>query len=401
MKISKPELILQNDKLFYRVNVHFCEKNETLWFSLNKEYADLVSDRSDAPLVALLIPAMLHGEDIIIEGTISEKIFFNLSGPYQEVLKIIIPTLHLIKIIPSEVQPAHQMGDGVVMGFSAGIDSFCALMDHYYSDVPKGFRVTHLLFNNVGSHYGPDEKTRKRRFLQRYNRIKPTAERIGLSFIAIDSNLDSFYQEIGFLITHTPRNVAIALLLQSGFKRFYYASAYHYSNVFIGPSEEIAHSDLITLPLLSTEALDMISTGSQYTRVEKTLKVAKIQESYNSLDVCTREYTQNLNCSSCPKCKRTILTLEIAGLLEYYRGVFNINTYKKIRNLYIAEVLRSKDPFLQEIASLIKSRDFKIPLSSRFYSYTRLFFIANQTQEKSRLLFNISQKLKSKFLRSQ
>ncbi len=312
-------------------------------------------------------------------------------------LKLILPSLHLITIIPSDVQPALSRGEGVATGFSAGIDSFCVLADHHYADVPKGFKITHLLFNNVGSH-GPDEKKSRSLFHKRYNRIKPITERIGLPFIAIDSNMDSFYHGLDFQITHTPRNASIALLLQKGFKRFLYASAYHYSNTYIGPRNAMGYSDNVTLPLLSTETLDLISSGSQYTRIEKTLKVATIEDSYRSLDVCTEEEHLMINCSSCFKCKRTMLTLEIAGSLERYASVFNINTYKKLRDIYIEEVLRSKDPLLQEIVSFIKISGYKLPLSSRLYARTTLFFIVVQTKHIVKMPIKIARKIRRKYL---
>ena len=198
MIISNPDIIVKNGYLNYQVQVQFCGKTEILWYKLEEGYEDLVSDRSDAPLVALLIPAMSQGEDIKIEGTVSEKLIYNLSGPYQTVLKLIIPSLHCVKIIPSDVRPAHSTGQGVAMGFSGGIDSFSVLADHHNSNVTDGFRVTHLLFNNVGSH-GDDEKKSKRLFHRRYNRLKPLTEQMGLPFIAIDSNINSFYQDFTFV----------------------------------------------------------------------------------------------------------------------------------------------------------------------------------------------------------
>jgi len=394
MIINKPELTHRNGYIQYCVQVRFLGERKALWYRLSEEYADLVSDRSDAPLVALLIPAMLRGEDIHLEGTISEKLFYNLSGPFQKVLKLIIPSLHFITIIPSEVQPALSRGEGVATGFSAGIDSFCVLADHHYADVPKGFKITHLFFNNVGSH-GPGENGNRRLFQKRYARIRPTTEKIGLPFIAIDTNMDSFYQGLDFQLTHTLRNASVALLLQRGIKRFLYASAYHYPNVFIGPSYEMAYSDTITLPLLSTETLDLISAGSEYTRVEKTLKVAKIADSYQTLDVCTEEDARTkINCSTCFKCKRTMLTLEIVGELDQYRDVFDLDTYWRIRELYIAEVLCSKDPLLREIASFIKISGFKVPLSSRLYAYTRLFLIAKRIKRVIRMPYKMARKIR-------
>src|SRR4028118_737543 len=203
MKISKPELAKQ-DNFQYRVRVSFSEGTETLWYSLGEEYADLVSDRSDAPLVALLIRAMACGEDIHLDGTISERLYYNLSRSYQHVLRAVIPSLRLINIYPDNVQPATQRASGVATGFSGGIDSFSVLADHHYTDVPTGFRLTHLLYNNVGSH----EKGGSRLFRERYEHIRPTAERIGLPFIAVDTNVSAFYSGFKFQQTHTPRNAS-------------------------------------------------------------------------------------------------------------------------------------------------------------------------------------------------
>jgi hypothetical protein len=370
MIIRTPELIVENGTCMYSVRVDRSGGVQTLWFCLDEKYSRLVSERSDAALAALLIPAMSKGEDIFIEGTVSEKLYFNLSGPYQAVIKQIIPSLAPVRIIPSEIHPANITGNGIALGFSGGIDSFCALADHFFTKVPPGFRITHLLFNNVGSHE-PGETGRKL-FQKRYERLHPVTDRMGLPLISIDSNMDTFYDTLDFQQTHTQRNASVALLLQQGIRRFYYASGYHYSDIFIGASPDMGYSDPVTLPLLSTESLDLISTGSQYTRVEKTLKVAQIDESYQSLDVCVDgTIRRNANCSRCYKCKRTMLTLDIAGFLDRYAEVFDIGTYRQVREKYIAEVLCSKNPYMREISDFMKRTGYPVPLRSRIYRYAR------------------------------
>lgn len=374
MIISKPELFFKNGYLICQVQVQFCGKTDILWYSIKEEFADMVSDRSDAFLVALLIPAMSQGEDIKIEGTVSEKLFYNISGPYQTILKLILPSLHCVKIIPSDVRPAHSTGQGVAMGFSGGIDSFCVLADHHNSNVTQGFQVTHLLFNNVGSH-GHDEKKSRDLFHRRYNRLEPLTEQMGLPFIAIDSNMNSFYQGFTFHDTVIPRNASVALLLQKGLKRYLYAADYHYKYPLTEPVVGIhpGASNPITLPLLSTETLDIVSAGSQYTRIEKTIRVAEIAESYRFLDVCVDEDPSKINCSACYKCMRTMLTLDIAGKLERYSMVFDLDTYRKNRDFFIEEVLQRNDSYLlKEIADFIVVSGYIVPLSSRLFLRTRL-----------------------------
>ncbi len=368
MKISSPEIVQQHGNVLYRVSVDFSKGTQTLWYSLSAEFAALVCDRSDAALVALLIPAMVCGEDIYISGTVSEKLYYNLSVRYQHILQSLIPSLHLIKIYPSNVEPASYKAAGVATGFSAGIDSFSVLSDHHYKEVPLGFRVTHLLYNNVGSH----DKGGEHLFIERYVRLKSfVKERIKLPFVAVNSNLNDFYG-LNFQQTHTPRNVSVALLLQGGIGRYLYASGCGYANVFIGATHCMAYSDPITIPLLSTEALDAFSVGSEYTRVQKTLCVADIEDSYKTLDVCVGATNKAENCSTCVKCLRTLLTLEIAGMLDCYRDVFDLELYRRNRHSYITNMLQGNDFFFREIDAFAKEREFKFPLSSRWLASSSL-----------------------------
>ena len=368
MKISQPQITQKEQEIVYSVEVDFSLGNQTLQYSLDAEYADLISSRSDAALACLLIPAMTHGEDIYISGTISEKLYYNLSGTYQKILKKILPTLQIINIYADDIQPASGNPKGVATGFSAGIDSYCVLADHYYQKyTAPGFKVTHLLYNNVGSHGGGGESL----FKKRYQILKPfVTEKIGLPFLAISSNLSIFYRQYSFKQTHTPRNASVAFLLQNGIKNYIYASAYSYEDVFLGSEKDgnlasMGYSDLVTLPLLSTETLNAFSAGSEYTRVDKTIKVAQIEDSYKTLDVCVNDNIVE-NCSTCGKCMRTLLTLEIAGLIDKYRDAFDLELYYKNKNQYIVkEVISSKDPLTKEIRNFARDKDFKIPISTR------------------------------------
>lgn len=394
--ISKPEIIYENGEVRYCVNVRFSDRSESLWYTLSEEHGDLISERSDAPLTALLILAMARNEDIYVEGIVSEKLYHNLSGLYQSLLQNMIPSLKLrrVNIYPAEVQPAYMSGSGIATGFSGGFDSFCVLADHWYTDTPKeGLRLTHLLFNNVGAHgYGGNGR---RLFRERYARVKPAADRIGLPFIAVDSNINDFYKMFSYQQTYTPRNASVGLLLQRGIGHYLYASTFHYKDLFIGPSYDMALSDPIALSLLSTEAIDIRSVGSEYTRVEKILRVAEIEDSHSALTVCTRD-DKAVNCSVCWKCKQALLTLEIAGLLDRYSEIFDLDAYRRVRDSYIAEVLRSEDPLLREVAVFARERKFQTPDTSRLYVYMLTNSITNQARRLAYLPHWMANKVKRK-----
>jgi hypothetical protein len=358
MKIGRPEARGGE----YRVCIESGDRPSALWYRVDPAFSGFLTDSSDAPLVALLIPAMARGEDIHLDGVVSDRLYRSLSY-YQSLLQAVIPSLRQIRIHPRELQARRGKPRGVATGFSGGIDSFCVLADHYYSGIEP--KVTHLLFNNVGSH-GADASKADAVFESKSARAEAVAQRIGLPLIKVDSNLDAFYGvPLTFQQTHTPRNASVALLLQGGVGHYLYASTYHLRDEFLGPTYDMAYTDSTALPLLCTETLTADSVGGRYTRVEKTLRVASIAESHVSLDVCTQP-VQERNCSKCFKCVRTLLALDIVGMLPRYAAAFDLNLYRKNRAYLIGMALNSADPVLKEIVLSAKVRGFRFPLSSRF-----------------------------------
>lgn len=54
----------------------------TLWFELGAEHASAVSTQAlDAFMVSALVPAMMQGRDLQVEGAVSSKLFYNLPIP--------------------------------------------------------------------------------------------------------------------------------------------------------------------------------------------------------------------------------------------------------------------------------------------------------------------------------
>jgi len=392
MIIGIPQIDQKDQQVIYQVSVQSIKGDETLWYTIDESYKDLLSETCDAPLVALLIPAMLIGEDIHVKGVVSERLLYNLSGPLQRLLQTIIPSLQLIKIYPQnvcldQVSPA----SGVATGFSGGIDSYSVLADHYQPNTYTRLKVTHLLFNNVGSHGRNGEKL----FKKRYEGLIPAAKKLDLPFLMINTNLDTFFgKQISFQKTHTLRNLSVALLLQRGIGHYLYASTHKYSDIFVGPTYDMSYIDTIILPLLSTDRLEAISAGSEYSRVEKTLAVAQISNSHNFLDVCVNAQNSSsfTNCSTCWKCLRTLATLDIYDALENYSTSFDLNRYKGERQKYFIKILKSNDPLLREIAQLAKERNYTFPLSSRILQALGIISIMKYSNQMRLNIKNILKK---------
>lgn len=366
MRIGKPRIVEEGDLVRLSACVEYGHEKQDLWYSVERPFAELLcGEAADPFVVGLLLPAMYSGEEVVVEGEMSEKLYCSLQRGFQAVVCTIMPSLRSVVIRPNTIQPARGIGEGVATGFSGGVDSFCVLADYWYSPPCPAFRITHLLYHNVGSHGVRGREL----FTERFERLRPFAEELGLPFVAVDSNLDEFYKvtRLSFQQTHTVRNVSAALALQGGIGKYLYASAFAYPLCFVGKTYDIAYADPILLPLLSTEVLEPISVGGEYSRVEKTLRVANIPDSYLWLDVCARG-TNAGNCSTCWKCLRTELTLEIAGKLDLYRRVFDLRGYQRRRAYYIGQVLSKHDPLVLEIRDFAKANDFRFPLRSRVFA---------------------------------
>jgi hypothetical protein len=355
VRISKPVIQYHNDQTRYEVQTD----QGPLWFSVQAEFSDFISSNSDAALAGLLIPAMLRGENIEIEGNVSARLHYNLNGRMQALVRSVLPELKRVRITASSLTTSEARPRGVATGFSGGIDSYCVIADHLLTDCNPHYRLTHLLYNDVGAHGAPGK------FDFYFDKISKAAAPLGLPIIKVASNLTDFYPTSPtFQQTHTLRNAAVALLLQGGIGKFLYASAYQFSDQKFAPSNDIGFTDAAGVQFLSTESLDAFSVGSEHSRVGKTLIVSQHPETYQTLDVCTSE-DHSRNCSACFKCMRTMLTLEIAGRLQFYCDAFDLEKYQSHRAWYIGHVLAADDPFSREIAGFMRRENFPIPLASR------------------------------------
>ncbi|GAA3930576.1 hypothetical protein [Microbacterium soli] len=320
-----------------------------LWFSVQEEFSDLLSDRADHVLISLLMPAMKEGRDLHIGGTVTDALLHNANTDLQALLRMENPEFHAIRVTADSVAAPTPRALGVATGFSGGVDSFSTLVEYFWSvDAPRSLRVTHLLNNNVGAHGHSEAATALWR--ARRAPLERIAVEIGLPFVAVDSNLDEHYPRIGFVESVTMRNAAVPHLLGAGIGHLHFASSLPFSHVHVTGTGDISLLDTMLVPMLSTAGVTITSANSGQTRVQKTLSLIDVPEARH-LDVCIDgDPTRTRNCSACPKCMRTMLTLEVGGYLEKFcPDTFSYDRYSRRRNDFVAEVLTSDDPFHQEI----------------------------------------------------
>ena len=239
--------------------------------------------------VALLYPAMRLGRPLVLEAQLSPRLLHALRNDVQQLLVAHDPRLSVVDIHAGSTEEAPaELPRGVGTGFSAGVDSFATLRLHSAESAPKQLRVTDLTVFNVGA-FG-DTPGVPRLMEEFYARSSAFAQRKGFGAYLLDSNLDDFYRrrsvEPVFQKTHTLRSAAAALVLQNRFRYYLYSSSYAYGEIKVGRPKSMAYIDPVLLPLLSTEKLEFLSTGSGLTRGQKTALLVGDPDARDMLDVC-------------------------------------------------------------------------------------------------------------------
>jgi len=351
MKIGKTKVERVSGELRLCAEMSFQGRTESCFYSVPEAYEEFAdTESSNCFLVGMLYPAMRYGEDIHVEGTVSAKLLYNLNEYLVPLMAICDSRLKRIAITADATCDAPCVGAKAVgTGFSGGIDSFATICEHFARPTPEGFKLTHLFFFNVGAHGIPkkegDLESISRQFHARYEKLKPFADEVSLPFVTVDSDIHKFHPW-GHLEVATFATASAVLFLQKGIRRYYVASSGHtYRQLwkFLGEGgrpDAIERINMMLLPWLSTEWLDLVDDGNLFDRSRKTELVAGYPPAAKYLNVCYGHDTLDTNCSVCPKCARTLLTLEILGKLDEFSGVFDIPKYRReVRRRLIAETV--------------------------------------------------------------
>ena len=300
----------------------------------------------------LLIPAMRAGLNMRISGLgLSPLLLHFLRTDIQDLL--IRHDARLTRVeIDADLAPEVKPGSGSIRigtGFSAGVDSFSALLAFQHSDTASALDVTDLLTFDVGAFSGSGGASRKQ-FEHARRRMSEYASAHGLHAHSVSSNLDEFYPSVygpDFIRTHTLRNASAASLFERELDIYLYASTFAYSEIDLAADYDLAHLDPILLPLLSTPSLRFVSSGAGSDRIRKTRILADFGPAQDLLDVCVKPAKvrqeivgPGLNCSRCWKCVRTIATLEAMGKLDSFGRVFDLPHYRANREALLSKLKR-------------------------------------------------------------
>ena len=343
-------------------------------------------------VMSLLWTAMSLGEDIEVGHCVSDDLLHTIHNDLQSLLLNYHPQLKRIRVQAFEVSCGGWNGNGIAAtGFSAGVDSFATLALYRRPEVPTDQRIECITLHDVGS-MGP--KSRSDTIFRQYAaRAARFAESAGLNWISIDSNLDDFMQmpNSDFIKTHTLRNVAAAYVFEDHFSTYHYSSAVTYEQVNKG-NRSTGLIDPMLLPLMSTRAMRLVSSGAGLSRSEKTRLIATDTNAMQLLDVCVgrvehRAKAAKPNCGTCWKCSRTLVTLDALGVVDRFDAVFDLaayrrNKYKAIRYIFVGQLRKS--PLDQDLMRFLRARNFHLGSSTAMTLRARVFMLRDWVRRQLR-----------------
>jgi hypothetical protein len=291
---------------------------QTLWFALPRRLAGVVDRRADAFAVGILPLAMHLGEPLEVRGDLSARLAGGMRE-YQRIQSAWKPDFFREVEVRAERLVARDptaTAGVVATSFSGGVDSFYTLQRHLPENEPyPSYRVGCCLmidgFDGDAAPGNPGAFARLRRAYE------PMLAGRGLDLVVVRTNLLQLLgpwvrqQSFGAFLT------APALLLGRLLARYYIPSGCKITTM--GLFRDGSH--LMLDHLLSSESLDVIHDSADATRVEKTVAISQWREIFDLLRVCHHATAVEgaaggiANCCACEKCVRTMVTLELTGML--------------------------------------------------------------------------------------
>ena len=373
IKIGKPYIKeMPDNTVRLCAIVNYDGKDEEIWYGVDKKYREyLCYERADAFVLAFLPYAMAFKHDIIVDGNISERLYYQLQNLFiPSMSKFTNGYYKSIKIDYKELDGTNYAIDacGVGTGFSAGVDSFYTVLKHL-DNPEKSFSLTHLTFFKVGATGSFGGEKADAVYEHRVAQFKSFADTRGLKFLTVDSNI-SEHARMSFNYIHTYRSMSAVLVLQKLFKKYYYSSAETIDEFCLNVIDS-ANYDFFNVNNFCTEGMTFYSVGLDCNRLEKQDYIKDFEDTYKYLNVCNIEAD---NCSRCEKCLRTMAGFQCLGALDKYSAVFDVeyynNNFGKCMGYLIGRQLDGT-PEGNTDAALIKAmkqRGISVPISAYVYA---------------------------------
>lgn len=265
-----------------------------------------VTPPADAALAMCLIPAMVAGGRLRLEGEVSPRVlrmqpeFQAIQAAWSRDWPVGMPPLQEVEVeAAARAMPTPRRGR-VAAFFSGGVDSWATVLS-----APE---VTDLIFVH-GLDIVPSLAPQHRGLGDRVEgRLRETAEGLGKRLHVLETNVREMTEPLlDWFPVHAAVLAGIGLYFESLFERVLIPTdSQHAHPIFGGPSHMIDG-------LWSSEAVEIVDHGGRLGRFERTRLLAADPLARASLRVCFENPEGAYNCGRCRKCILTMITLEALG----------------------------------------------------------------------------------------
>ncbi len=372
--IKLTNITTQKKKLTTRAEISFVfqGRDESVWFETNSNLK-VASDASSF-LSFIILPAMFVAEDIdLSDSPISEKLMVS-SKKIQSIYSNWFPELELKKIKIINAQPETKLSeDGIVASFfSGGIDSFDTVLN---SDKD----ITDAKIKKLIYVYGYDVRVGDDLLFKKTSEyLDAAANYLNKDIVYITTNLREFTERLfSWDFIHGAALVAIGHIFSQSISTLYIPA----SNSVGQFTPNGSHPELDLL--FASETLDIIHYGIERKRIDKIFKnIAYSPTTLKYLRVCWKNSGGKLNCGKCEKCVRTMVELEVAGLLSKASTFSNPLTSSLLESISIPN--EGTANLYRELLPYLKGGNFLKKLYSKIDTMLKNFdSLVNQEKMKN------------------
>ena len=182
IKIGKPQVKSDATTATLFVDITIDDICKEVWFRVDKKFEDyLCYERGDAYVIAVLNYAMRNHHDIVSEAPLTEDLYYNIDKYLVDAIAQYNKDFYRPNITADVASEALPCAGAVGTGISCGVDSLHALACQTAMKF-KRHNITHLTFNNVGSH-GEGEYA-EQLYQARLERPRAFAKEYGFEIVA-------------------------------------------------------------------------------------------------------------------------------------------------------------------------------------------------------------------------
>ena len=314
-----------------------------IWLAVKDEDAHmLASDVYDAFVLIPLYIAMYYKQDLHIHGSVSKKLYKNVTNNLWRILCDFSDDLSRVNFTVDGFKIADGNPNIIGTGLSCGVDSLSTVYDRYVKEDDLDYRVNALFFMDTGWNGDFLQKQSMDLCLERYNANKKAADELGLPLHLVISNFHAFTYKLYYGVSMQMgyfANYSCVMGLQRGINKYYTSNCFSYNQMLkFGLKRKGADfsefSEPYSVPLIQTEQLELVTDGCQYERTQKIERLSEWEIAQKYMSPCScRSYDSDVrhavNCSSCRKCMQVMMTLDAIGKLDKFTGIFDVNEYRK------------------------------------------------------------------------